>query len=102
MFLLVPKRRLRYNLVSAAAGKWHRRAGALPPPERPLGGGALRQHGDALKCCNRLVPLSLPSLRVAYKNHSFDLVFGPCPAELGPETRSNGSGSKYGEERTQN
>ena len=30
------------------------------------------------------------------------LVFGRFPAELGPETRSNGSGSKNGAGRTQN
>ena len=30
------------------------------------------------------------------------MVFGWFPAELGPETRSNGSGSKNGAERTQN
>ncbi len=29
------------------------------------------------------------------------LVFGRFPAELGPETRANGSGSKNGAERTQ-
>jgi hypothetical protein len=34
-----------------------------------------------------------------YNNH---LVFGQLPAELGPETRSNGSGSKNGADTTQN
>ena len=35
-------------------------------------------------------------------NYDFDLVFGRLPAELGPEARSNGSGSENGAERTQN
>jgi hypothetical protein len=34
--------------------------------------------------------------------YTFDLAFGRSPAELGAETRSNGSGSKNGAERTQN
>ncbi len=35
-------------------------------------------------------------------NSNFYLVFGRFPAELGPETRSNGSGSENGAERLQN
>ncbi len=35
-------------------------------------------------------------------NYKLYLVFGRFPVELGPETRSNGSGSKNGAERTQN
>ncbi len=35
-------------------------------------------------------------------NYNLCLVFGRFPAELGPETRSNESGSKNGAERTQN
>ncbi len=45
---------------------------------------------------------SLPSLRIGNQNYNFYLVVGRFPAELGPETRSNGSGSKNGAERTQN
>ena len=44
---------------------------------------------------------NLPSLRINNKNYSFCLVFGRLPAELGPETRSNGSGSRNGAESTQ-
>ncbi len=45
---------------------------------------------------------SLPSLRISNKSYDFVLVFGRFPAELGPETRSNGSGLKNDAERTQN
>ncbi len=48
------------------------------------------------------VRVYLPSLSIGNKNYNFRLVFGRFPAELGPETRSNGSGSKNGAERTQN
>ncbi len=41
-------------------------------------------------------------LRVGHENYDFYLVFGWVPAELGPETRSNGWGSKNDAERTQN
>ena len=43
-------------------------------------------------------------LRLEYviKNIICILVFGRFPAELGPETRSNGSGSKNGAERSHN
>ncbi len=44
----------------------------------------------------------LPSLRLGNKNKYVYLVFGRFPAELGPKTRSNGSGSKNGAECTQN
>jgi hypothetical protein len=44
----------------------------------------------------------LPWLRTGNANYNFYLVFGRFPAELGPETRSNGSGSKNVAERTQN
>ncbi len=43
-----------------------------------------------------------PAIRLGNKNYNLYLVFGRFPAELGPETRSNGSGSKVGAERTQN
>ncbi len=43
----------------------------------------------------------LPSLRLGNINYDFPLVFGRVPAELGPETRSIGSGSKNAAERTQ-
>ncbi len=46
--------------------------------------------------------LHLPSLRLGNKNYNLYLVFGWFPAELGPETRLNGSGSKSNAERTQN
>ncbi len=46
--------------------------------------------------------LDIPSLGIGNKNHNFYLVFGRFPAELGPETRSNGSGSKNGAGRTRN
>ncbi len=46
--------------------------------------------------------LSFLSLRIGITNYKFHLAFGGFPAELGPETRSNGSGSKNGAERTQN
>ncbi len=48
------------------------------------------------KPCGSL--LFLPSLRINTKNYNLYLVFGRFPAELGPETRSNGSGSKHGSE----
>ncbi len=44
----------------------------------------------------------LPSLRIDNTNYDLYSVFGRFPAELGPETPSNGSGSKNGAERTQN
>ncbi len=44
----------------------------------------------------------LPSLGIGNHNYMLYVVFGRFPAELGPETRSNGSGSKNGAERTQN
>ncbi len=45
----------------------------------------------------------LPSLSLGNENYDYHYsVFGPSPAELGPETRSNGSGSKNGADRTQN
>ncbi len=44
----------------------------------------------------------LHSLRIGIKNYNLCLIFGRFPAELGPETRSNGPGSKNGAERTQN
>ncbi len=45
--------------------------------------------------------LYLPSLRIGEKNNNVYLVVGRFPAELGTETRSNGSGTKNGSERTQ-
>ncbi len=48
------------------------------------------------------VLLYLPSLRIGNEIYSFYLVFGRFPAELGPETRSNGSGSINGAARAQN
>ncbi len=50
----------------------------------------------------RLRLLDLPSFRIGNANYNVYLVFGRFPAELGPETRSNGSGSKNGAERTHN
>ncbi len=44
----------------------------------------------------------LPSLRIGNTNQNYYLIFGRFAAELGPETRSIGSGSKDGAERTQN
>ncbi len=35
-------------------------------------------------------------------NCNYDFAFGGFPAELGPETRSNGSGPKNAAERTHN
>jgi hypothetical protein len=55
----------------------------------------LQNPGATLKYNN------LPSLRIGNGNCNLYLVFGRFPAELGPETRSNGSGSKNGAERTQ-
>ncbi len=46
--------------------------------------------------------LNLPSFIIGNPSSNFYVVFGRFPAELGPETRSNGSGSKNGAERTQN
>ena len=46
--------------------------------------------------------LYLPSLRISNKNYNLYLFVGRFPAELGPETHSNGSGSKNGAERTPN
>ncbi len=46
--------------------------------------------------------VGLPSLSIGNANSNFYLVFGRFPAELGPDTRSNGPGSKYGAERAQN
>ena len=54
--------------------------------------------------------VSLPSRRqqqllelgIGNANYNLYLVFGRFPAERGPETRSNGPGSKNGAERTQN
>ena len=43
----------------------------------------------------------LTGLRIGNRNHNVYFVFGRFPAELGPETRSNGSGSKNGAERAQ-
>ncbi len=45
---------------------------------------------------------TLPSLRIGNKNYTLYLVFGRFPAELGPETRFNGSGSKNDAGRTPN
>ncbi len=45
---------------------------------------------------------NLPSPRIGNTNYNFYLVFGHFPAEVGPETRSNGPGSTNGAERTQN
>ncbi len=44
----------------------------------------------------------LASPKIGTKNYNLYLVFGRFPAELGPETRSNGSGSKNNAERTEN
>ncbi len=48
-----------------------------------------------------VVPLTYLRLGLGTRTCNFDLVFGRFPAELGPETRSNGSGSKKGAERNQ-
>ncbi len=45
--------------------------------------------------------MNLPSLRICKINYILHLVFGWLPAELGPETCSNRSGSKTGAESTQ-
>ena len=50
--------------------------------------------------CARALPI-LPSLRLCDKNYILYLVFGRFPAELGPETRSTGSGSTNCAERAQ-
>ncbi len=46
--------------------------------------------------CQSLTPpksnVSLLSLKINNNNYNLYLVFGRFPAELGPETRSNGSG----------
>ncbi len=46
--------------------------------------------------------LVLPSLRIDNVNYYFYLVLGRFPAELGPETPLNGSGSTNGAEITHN
>ena len=46
--------------------------------------------------------LSSPSLRMGNEDFNLYLVFDRFPAELGPETRSNGSGLTNGADRTQN
>ncbi len=55
-------------------------------------------------CRRRLnrVGLSLPSIKKGNNKFNLYLFLGRFPAELGPETRYNGSGSKNGAERTQN
>ncbi len=45
---------------------------------------------------------NLPSLRTINKKYNCYSVFGRFPAELGPETRSNGLGLTNGAEHTQN
>ncbi len=45
---------------------------------------------------------AVPSCGSGNTNYNFYLVFDRFPAELGPETPSNVSGSKNGAERTQN
>ena len=54
-------------------------------------GGATQKHDNP----------NLPSLTIGNENYLY-LVFGRFPAELGPETRSNGSGSKNGAECAHN
>ena len=49
----------------------------------------------------RPLVLKKPRRNTRSENNLY-LVFGRFPVELGPETRSNGSGSKNGAERTQN
>ncbi len=44
----------------------------------------------------------LPSLRIGNTHYNCYLFFVRFPAELGPETRSNGPGSKHGLECTHN
>jgi hypothetical protein len=46
--------------------------------------------------------LNLPSLKINNENYNLYLVCGRFPAELGPETRSKGSGSKNAAEHAQN
>jgi hypothetical protein len=46
--------------------------------------------------------MNLPSCRIGKENYNCYLVFGTFLAELGPESRSYGSGSNNGAERTQN
>ena len=53
---------------------------------------------EAPAACHSAVPIDLPVMRIII----FIFGFGRFPAELGPETRSTGSGSKNGAERTQN
>ena len=53
-------------------------------------------------CKQNYVTPHLPSLRTGNKNDNVYLFFCRFPAELGPETRSYGSGSKNGAERTPN
>ena len=52
--------------------------------------------------CYSMLRNNLPALRISNEIYYLYLVFGRFPAELGPETRSNGSGSKNGAETTQN
>jgi hypothetical protein len=52
--------------------------------------------------CEKSALNVLSSLRIGNENYNSYLVVGRFPAELGPEIRSNGSGSKNGAERTQN
>ncbi len=57
-----------------------------------------------LQSSNRTGPAgqNSPSLRIGKTYLKSYLVLGRFPAELGPETRSNGSGLKNGAKRTQN
>ncbi len=68
-------------------------------------GPSSRCAGASSGCCVGVTWVSetkhLPSLRTSNAIYKLYLVFGRFPAELGPETRSNGSGLKNGADRTQ-
>jgi hypothetical protein len=58
-------------------------------------------NSTSVRCDTLRALIHLPSLRIGNNNSNFHLVFGRFAAELGPETRFNGSGSKDGAERSQ-
>jgi hypothetical protein len=70
------------GLTEAGILPWRGSAGPLAALFRPCD----RHHGD----------------EIGNQSYNLYLVFGRFPAELGPETRSSGSGSKNGAERTHN
>ncbi len=75
--------------------------GLLEATARLHSRGAAAPHLDGGGTYQDTSRVILPSL-ISNSNHDFYLVFGRFPAELGPETRSNGSGSTNGAERNKN